>query len=56
MATTHINLETSVQATEGTENTERTMGYSQRFLYPMGDRRRSIKLLFFLQELCVLCG
>ena len=51
-----MNLKKAVQATEVTENTERTMSYNSFQPCLTDDWRLSTKHWFFLCGLCVLCG
>ena len=51
-----MNLKTAIQATEITEYTERAGGLCVSLAHPKGESISRYNLLFFLCDLCVLCG
>ena len=52
----HIILKKAIEATENTEDTEQARVSRKMTGHPNGDSVKVHNLLFFLCDLCVLCG
>ena len=53
---TRLNLKKAIEATENTEDTEQARVSRKMTGHPNGDSVKVHNLLFFLCDLCVLCG